>query len=68
MKIENSAHLTKSERRQKRFSQADVTRIMKGAKAAGESVSVRVHPDGTIVITPLRSPDCGTSNEWDDVK
>jgi hypothetical protein len=69
MKVENTPHSPRSERREKRFSQADVTRIFKGAKAAGESVSVKVHPDGTIVATPLRHPDDGgSSNEWDDVK
>lgn len=56
-------------KRPRRFRQGDVTRIMKGAKAAGETVKVEVRPDGTIIATPVTSTQAlEPDNEWDAVK
>ena len=69
MKIAESLCSSNSKKRHQKFSQADVTRLIKGAKAAGETVSVMVRPDGTIVATPLRFPeDLAPENEWDNVR
>lgn len=51
-----------------RFTQADVTRAIKGARAAGfRNVKVEIDPDGTIRIIPLDLPltSVEDDNEWD---
>ncbi len=51
-----------------RFTQADVKRVLKAAREANLSIaSVRIEPDGTIVIIQ-GAPQPGASpvtNEWD---
>lgn len=52
-----------------KFTQADVARIWKAAKSAGETVRVEVHPDGRLVATPVtRCQLEERDNEWDTVK
>lgn len=50
-----------------RFRQAEVTRALKGAKAAGfSSVRVEIMPDGRLTITPTKGGAPGPS-DWDEV-
>jgi uncharacterized lipoprotein YddW (UPF0748 family) len=51
--------------------QADVTRMIKGAQAAGmDTKTVRVWPDGSILLSSVAPPQDdgeanGSDNEWD---
>lgn len=57
-----------AEKRRASFTQADVTRAIKGAVAAGMELA-RVEIDrhtGQIVIVP-DGKDSGAANEWDEV-
>lgn len=59
-------------RRPSDFSQADVTRIIKGAVAAGVALDkiagVRVAKDGvTLLFGERRSAPIEADNEWDEV-
>lgn len=53
------------------FTQSDVTRAVKGAKAAGVDVArIKIAKDGTIEIDtgkPADEPDKPEINEWDVV-
>jgi hypothetical protein len=51
------------------FRQRDLTRALRGAKAAGVDVAeVRVTKDGTIVIVPAQALTAAAeANEWDEV-
>lgn len=50
------------------FKQADVTRAFKGAQAAGlRDVIVRIAPNGSIEIVPVKPGPSRASNSWDDV-
>jgi hypothetical protein len=52
-----------------KFTQADVARVFKAAKSAGETVRVEIHPDGRLVATPLSKREVPASeNEWDALK
>ena len=52
-----------------KFTQADVKRAIKGAKAAGENARVELRPDGVIVIIPVTKRETTENeNEWDGVK
>ena len=53
-----------------RFRQADVTRALKGAVAAGFSEPrLIIHPDGTIeLITGANSTELDTDDEWADLR
>lgn len=51
------------------FKQDDVTRALKGVKAAGiEAATIRLRPSGEIVIQigVANDPDSGGGNPWDD--
>lgn len=52
-----------------RFRQADVTRALKGAVAAGfAEPRLIIHPDGTIeLLTGTIGPDAETEDEWADL-
>jgi hypothetical protein len=52
-----------------RFTQADVARAIKGAKKASVSIgTIRIEPDGTILIIPAELVDVQASqpNPWDE--
>lgn len=50
-----------------RFRQADITRALKAAQAAGiEDVRVEVETDGKIVILAGRLAKAGAPNPWDE--
>jgi hypothetical protein len=53
------------------FSQADVSRALKGVKAAGEPIrGVEIDPNGNIRIVlgePPPAAAAATGNEWDEV-
>lgn len=49
-----------------RFKQADMTRAIKAAKAAGEKVErVVVAPDGSIVVYTDRAANDDARSDWD---
>lgn len=58
-------------RRPARFTQADVTRLIKGAMAAGitlDQVAVKIMDDGPVLLFGDRkSVQDEDSNEWDEV-
>jgi len=56
-------------RRPKTFTQAEVARVFKAAKSAGEIVRVEIDPNGKITATPIakREP-CDLENEWESAK
>lgn len=53
-----------------RFRQADVTRALKGAVAAGfVEPRLILHPDGTIeLVTGAITSDAKTDDEWADLR
>ncbi len=52
-----------------KFTQADVSRVFKAAKAAGELVRVEIHLDGRLIAVPVsRREPVEPENEWDGVK
>jgi hypothetical protein len=52
-----------------KFTQADIARIYRAAKSAGEVVRIEIHPDGRITATPVLKREAGASvNEWDSIK
>jgi len=52
-----------------KFTQADVKRALKGAKAAGENARVELRPDGVIVVVPVSKRESSDDkNEWDGVQ
>jgi hypothetical protein len=49
------------------FRQTDVTRAIKGARAAGIDVArIEIEKDGRIVILPTQSASTPPRNEWDE--
>lgn len=51
-----------------KFTQGDVARVWRAARAAGETVKVEVRPDGTIVAIPVSRREPSADNEWDGVR
>jgi hypothetical protein len=50
------------------FKQADVARVLKGAKAAGQKVQrIEIDRAGKIVAIFAGADDAGGPNEWDEV-
>lgn len=53
------------------FKQSDVTRIYKGAAAAGlspEQIEVEIAPGGRIIVRPARAAEADNQkNPWDEV-
>lgn len=45
--------------------QADLTRILRAAKAADVEVSVEIEPGGKVIIMPLRARPVAQSNPWE---
>lgn len=53
-------------RRPARFTQADITRAVKGVKEAGENMAVEILPNGTMRIVPAPAqPAKLEGNPWD---
>lgn len=52
------------------FTKADLSRAVKGVKAAGVNVArVEIGPDGKIVVVAgAAEKPVGTENEWDNVR
>jgi hypothetical protein len=55
--------------RQLQFQQRDITRALRGARAAGyEDVRIEIRPDGTMIITTGMMAEAGPRrNPFDDV-
>jgi hypothetical protein len=50
-----------------RFTQADIARVLKGAKRAGVDVQARIEPDGTIVVLTGQGIPANDANPLDRV-
>ena len=52
------------------FTQASVTRAIRGAQAAGVRVTIcEIDPNGKIIIKSASAPrEAGAGNSWDDVQ